>query len=67
MSKKKTRNHQQQADFEIILRYGRDNRFFSLIRLPPNIWLQNPAFFFALYLTGVHFQGNLLHIGHAGR
>ena len=44
-----------------------DNRFSSLTRFPPNIWLQNPAFCLALYLTGVHFRGELQHVGHVGR
>ena len=44
-----------------------DNWFSSLTRFPPNIWLQNPAFCLALYLTGVHFQGELQHFGPMGR
>ena len=39
-SKKKTRNDQQQADFEIILQYG-GNRFSSLRSFKPNILLQS--------------------------
>ena len=26
----------------------------------------NPAFYLALYLTGVHFRGDLEHVGHVG-
>ena len=28
--------------------------------------IENPAFCLALYLTGVHFQGELQHVGHVG-
>ena len=28
--------------------------------------IRNPAFCFALYLTGVHFRGELQHVGHEG-
>ena len=27
----------------------------------------NPAFCLALYLTGVHFRGELEHVGHVGK
>ena len=37
---KKMPNDRQQADFQIILQYGA-NLFSSLIRFPPNIWLQS--------------------------
>ena len=28
--------------------------------------IENPAFCLALYLTGVHFRGDLQHLGHVG-
>ena len=30
------------------------------------VTIGNPAFCLALYLTGVHFRGELQHIGHVG-
>ena len=30
------------------------------------VTIGNPAFCLALYLTGVHFQGELKHVGHMG-
>ena len=31
------------------------------------VTIGNPAFCFALFLTGIHFRGKLQHVGHVGK
>ena len=39
---------------------------FEIKRLPAYVTIGKPAFCLNLYLTGVHFRGELQHVGHVG-